>query len=98
MRERASSCRDSSTDSFSGQAPSAPDASIDWDSGPGGKRYPARPFCFKGPDQARKAAALMSQPAATQLAIQAAMTAPISNHFIIVLLTALALLVQAIDV
>jgi|UPI000399BB0B hypothetical protein len=40
----------------------------------------------------------MSQPAATQLAIQATMTAPISNHFIIVLLTTLALLVQAIDV
>lgn len=32
----------------------------------------------------------MSQPAATQLAIQAAMTAPISNHFMIALLTTLA--------
>lgn len=32
----------------------------------------------------------MSQPAATQLAIQAAMTAPISNHFMIVLLATLA--------
>lgn len=32
----------------------------------------------------------MSQPAATQLAIQAAMTAPMSNHFMIVLLTTLA--------
>jgi hypothetical protein len=48
--------------------------------------------------QARNAAALMSQPAATQLAIQAAMTAPISNHFMIVLLTTLAMHVQAIDV
>nr|CUV17564.1 Hypothethical protein [Ralstonia solanacearum]CUV31507.1 Hypothethical protein [Ralstonia solanacearum]CUV34392.1 Hypothethical protein [Ralstonia solanacearum]CUV39684.1 Hypothethical protein [Ralstonia solanacearum]CUV54248.1 Hypothethical protein [Ralstonia solanacearum] len=51
-----------------------------------------------GGAQARKAAALISQPAATQLAIQAAITAPISNHFMIVLLTTLALPVQAIDV
>nr|CBJ54442.1 conserved protein of unknown function [Ralstonia solanacearum CFBP2957] len=51
-----------------------------------------------GGAQARKAAALISQPAATQLAIQAAITAPISNHFMIVLLTTLALPVQAIAV
>ncbi|CBJ35816.1 hypothethical protein (plasmid) [Ralstonia solanacearum PSI07] len=97
-RGRASSCRGLSTDSSSGRARRAPDESTDGGiSRPGGAGS-CSAVLLLGEAQARKAAALISQPAATQLAIQAAITAPISNHFMIVLLTTLALPVQAIDV